>query len=559
MAAAALTMSAAAGVRTAKSVSISPKNIKTEKIQGRKTLERKATTTIAKRMAKHMEGETEYTEWCQSQDAFEAAGGNTQYWPFAQASGEGVTSATLQTCTYEFTLWWEGTDQLDVFFRADKNDPTVGQFKMVDWGGDGVDLIIDAVWSEEYSLWLLAANELAIDEHATYGTVYVSDVASYIGLGIGESGEDEDGEYSWYDYYSCYDPEAGEFDLYMIYYVSAGYFDYNYEYAQMDTYYVPDYSVTFNSCALNKACTMIQANFTLGTDVDKAVAVITDNNIDYVAMAVSDVADEAISYVDVTTPVLGDLRQISFDKGEGEYRLVIITMDADGNLQNYASYPILYYPNGDPWKSIGQCEYTDDFMTGLYTDAEPTAFEVEITENQNVPGLFRLVNPYADAYPYNEEGDYDTESSYYVEINANDPTHVYLTTQQQALNWGYGQIIVSSMAFKYMVYGYTKEEIEAEGLYGTYAYNEGTERWEITFPDNVLMVCEPEYSTEYYAGNSNGAFKVVLPEDYTATAIRSIAADNQSSDNRIYTIDGRQVSRTTRGLYIRGGKKMIVK
>jgi len=78
-----------------------------------------------------------------------------------------------------------------------------------------------------------------------------------------------------------------------------------------------------------------------------------------------------------------------------------------------------------PWKSIGECKYTDGLISSLY-NVDPLTYLVEVEESMTQPGLYRVVNPYGADYPYNEPGDYDPDNNYYLTINATDPTKVYL-------------------------------------------------------------------------------------------------------------------------------------
>ena len=156
------------------------------------------------------------------------------------------------------------------------------------------------------------------------------------------------------------------------------------------------------------------------------------------------------------------------------------------------------------WKSLGLAQYTDDFIASLFTDVEPVTYNVEIQENVETPGLYRLVNPYGAAFPYNQEGDWNTSSDFYLEINAIDPQGVYIETQALGFDWGYGEFLASSQTAQLLA-NYDLETIKAAGGYcGTLV--DGV----ITFPAKALLVSAESLDGWYYA-NSNSAFKVVLP------------------------------------------------
>ena len=116
-----------------------------------------------------------------------------------------------------------------------------------------------------------------------------------------------------------------------------------------------------------------------------------------------------------------------------------------------------------------------------------------------------MVNPYGEAYPYNEPGDWNDSQNHYLVINAQDPKGVFIDQQKMGVDWGQGALIVSSLAANYMGQGATLEQVKAEGVCGS--LTDGV----ITFPVKSLL-CTLESKDSFYYGNINGAFKVVLPE-----------------------------------------------
>ena len=182
---------------------------------------------------------------------------------------------------------------------------------------------------------------------------------------------------------------------------------------------------------------------------------------------------------------------------------VIIPSSVTYNGTTYSVTEIGDYAFDSRWFSLGMAKYTDDFVASLFDGVEPVTYEVEIQENADKPGMYRLVNPYGAAYPYNEDGDWDTSKDYYLEINAQDPQGVYIETQELGFDWGYGMFLASSMASQYLV-NYDLETIKGAGYCGTLA--DGV----ITFPAKALLVTAAQIDGFYYA-NVNGAFKVELP------------------------------------------------
>ena len=189
----------------------------------------------------------------------------------------------------------------------------------------------------------------------------------------------------------------------------------------------------------------------------------------------------------------------------GKYTAVAVSYDAEGAPQE-AAYTQFEYTVGattSAWETLGMAKYTDDFMASLFNGVEPVAYDVEIQANSEKPGMYRLVNPYGAAFPYNEAGDWDTSSDYYLEINAQDPEGVYIETQELGFDWGYGMFSASSMAFQYLA-NYDLETVKGAGYCGTLV--DGV----ITFPVKTLLITATQLDGFYYA-NQNGAFKVELP------------------------------------------------
>ena len=196
-----------------------------------------------------------------------------------------------------------------------------------------------------------------------------------------------------------------------------------------------------------------------------------------------------------------DMEQIEYGD---EFKVALKLL---GETSRYgASEVVLSVAFPEPWVSLGEATYVDDFVTTFFgVDNEP--YKVEIQENQVRPGFYRLVNPYGEAYPYNDPGDWDESKDYYIEIHAEDPTAVYLDTPQHVgCDWGYGEFIVGSLAGYYIARGQTLEEVKANGYTGT------LENGVITFPAEVLLFAMSDYNDGgLYTSNVNGAFAVAMP------------------------------------------------
>lgn len=146
--------------------------------------------------------------------------------------------------------------------------------------------------------------------------------------------------------------------------------------------------------------------------------------------------------------------------------------------------------------------YTDGYLSSLF-GLPPDTWEVQIQKKVGEKALYRLVDPYGENSPLYDPSEYDPSQAYFLEINANDPKGVYIPLCEIGLDWGYGPISCWSAASRYLEAGNSLAAIKNAGYCGTLV--DGV----ITFPTQTLLVA---MGTSLYYGNSNDAFKVVLPD-----------------------------------------------
>lgn len=221
-------------------------------------------------------------------------------------------------------------------------------------------------------------------------------------------------------------------------------------------------------------------------DINAVLEGILDGSIESVEMTADGIACFALGYA-------------------GKYTAIAISYDVAGTPQE-AAYTQFDYTVGvatSAWTTLGMAKYTDDFIASLFNGVEPVTYNVEVQESEDSPGLYRLVNPYGEAFPYNESGDWDANKDYYLEINATDPQGVYIETQELGFDWGYGMFSASSYAYQYLA-NYDLETIKGAGYCGTLV--DGV----ITFPTKTLLITATGLDG-FYNANLNGAFKVELP------------------------------------------------
>ena len=261
-----------------------------------------------------------------------------------------------------------------------------------------------------------------------------------------------------------------------------------------------------------------QAYAEFGADATNVKAVVIEADADPEAVADAIAAGELEAY-----DVEGDgIINVPIPEGmSGKLQIVLVVLDEEGVVKTVCASGFEYYGGAaSPWQSLGIGLYTEDFIGSVF-GADPVTYEVEIEENSETPGLYRMLYPYDSKYPYNEEGDWDATGIYNIEVNAEDPEGVYILPQATGVDWTYGPISICSMGGYYIDGGNSVEDVKAAGYLGTLV--DGV----ITLP-----VLERDLSdgskgvyqgltimgTSAYYGATNGAFKLVLPEAVSAEA-----------------------------------------
>ena len=202
----------------------------------------------------------------------------------------------------------------------------------------------------------------------------------------------------------------------------------------------------------------------------------------------------------------------------------------------------------DGFLSIGMATLTDGCLSETFLDSfgrpfNPVTYQVEIQENIQTPGLFRLVNPYGEAYPYYEEGKYDKESDWYVEIHAEDPQAVYI--DRQPTGWTDGQpFFIQSVGSYRMEHGDDLQTLVDNGMMGTLLHGV------ITFPKQGIYIFPGEDASPQTV-NASGNTRIVLPEgSQEPTAIEKcgglfhnpLATWTDNPPMQVYDLQGRRIS-----------------
>lgn len=176
--------------------------------------------------------------------------------------------------------------------------------------------------------------------------------------------------------------------------------------------------------------------------------------------------------------------------------------------------------------SIGIGRYTDDCLAPMF-GGDAVGYDVEIMEHSKKPGLYRIMNAYSNSvYPFADD-DCAAEGSY-LEVDAQDPDGVFITTQSLGFDWGYGEFYLASWGGYMIEAGNSFDAVKEAGLLGK--LKDGV----ITFPV-LRSPSEIDYqglvfmgTKGYYTGSGN--WQIVLPSAAAKSPKKAkrVAADLES-------------------------------
>lgn len=247
------------------------------------------------------------------------------------------------------------------------------------------------------------------------------------------------------------------------------------------------------------------ANVTLGADVEKAIVGMALSNDPNAVL--SGMKDGSIEVKEITESGKVELALAE----DGVYTIVAVSV-AGGEMQEAAYASFEFTTGGSEWESLGIGTMTDGVVGPLYGVTAET-YPVEILHSTKTPGMYRVVNPYGETYPYNAYGSYDSSKNYYLEINAQDPEGVYFgyTPTGLTLNSGDGMLSIYSYAGYFVDGGNPLEAIKEAGYCGTLANNQ------IVFAAGTVLVTW-ETAESYYTPKQGADFVITLPTEGASTA-----------------------------------------
>ena len=265
-----------------------------------------------------------------------------------------------------------------------------------------------------------------------------------------------------------------------------------------------DYSVkvslTAESCV--EAGGKLRFTVKSGADVASAKCMLIDGFYD-IAMA-----DYFTGYMNIDLPATSGSFQLPTSSLVTESSLQTLFVggfDADGNAQGTGgAVAFVFADDADNWTSIGQADFTEDLVSSVYKNGTSATYKVEVLENKETKGLYRVMNPYAE----NHTGitNYHTCDGHFLLIDATDPEKVLLKESVVGFEGDDGPEVYVSMN------EYSGQDDEA--------YRGKLDNGVITFPKKAILNYTLTNANPYYA--CSGAFKLVLPD---AGGIDGVAAD----------------------------------
>ena len=259
------------------------------------------------------------------------------------------------------------------------------------------------------------------------------------------------------------------------------------------------------------------ANVQLGADVEEAqLAVVEGDNVD---AALNDMLNGALETISVKES--GEVKVPC--NYSGMCTLVAVSY-AGGEAQDYGYATFNYTLSPSDWKTIGTGLYTDwIYRLNLIDENEQpvpeVTYPVEIQESAKEPGLYRVINPYAEGtYGYKVQNyAYDSSQDHHIIINATDPDAVYIQSQPLGFpDKNNDDMLILTMGGLALDLGWPLDEAKEKGMI------KGTlKNGVISFPPKELLFSYQSIIAEGKAGRVdevNATDLLVLPEAVNASS-----------------------------------------
>lgn len=378
--------------------------------------------------------------------------------------------------------------------------------------------------------------EVTVDKNTNYVTLAPTYIETFNVNGIGVVPSQITDAYTYYQInpaffgdmtaeqvksLSTFNPETGVFEIFTIVYIAQGALNNGYDYIQLPgfAHYEVEFKVAGNFVDASGTESIILSVFKSDDLYSYAYEIYPgDLSEAEIAEKVTELQNdsEAVLYTQTTQTLNLQLPEY------GLYTIVVVGYDQGGNKVYDSSFSFEYktVQSASEWTPIGTCLYTDDYIASMYKDLGGETWEVEVEENINTPGYYRLVNPYYSWLESMSAASIYMPGDYYLYVNASDPDGVYIP--ESPLGFALdedGMVIAYSYAAEFLAQGNSLEAIKQAGYCGT------MDNGIITFPTKTLLVGFENNSSWYYA-NVNGTFEIDMSELMQAAPRKANAKGN---------------------------------
>lgn len=204
-------------------------------------------------------------------------------------------------------------------------------------------------------------------------------------------------------------------------------------------------------------------------------------------------------------------------------------------------------PDNDPlephqWEEMGTGNYTDDILTSFsfFDDIVPVTFEVRVQRDAANPGVYRIVDPWAN-YPNTalieeQDGELARGDEYCIILDARKPDFVRLLRSPLGMSDAGGPTEVIGYSEAYGI----DEDILDEQLDSHGTLEDNVIRFTEEHSIGIIQADETEEDGDYiYNANDNGAFALFLPGaeapvDYTNITMYTTEPFCPDADNKYH-------------------------
>lgn len=307
-----------------------------------------------------------------------------------------------------------------------------------------------------------------------------------------------------------------------------------------------DYRITLltNSCTDANGKTIVQINY--GSDVAVCKLALLSGRFSNPDSEIADLIEKNQLFSNLPEP-----GAYSFGlTADNTYTYIVAGYNAAGQCVNVKGAYIVHRADvPSEWKTLGKGIFTDGILSSYYelwtTNSETyvpgtVKYEVEVQENINKPGYYRLVEPYGPGSLYEEMNSHIADYGYdcgthYLYIDATNPEAVDIEFQPAGFTLQGDGFICGTHAWA---------GDKAAAYVGKLANNT------ITFPEKgILFTDEGGAPSSLYYANTDGEFKVELPDP---NSVEDIVVEGANGPAVYYNLQGVRVAEPAAGaVYIK--------